>query len=90
MVGGEREGASSLSELWARFCLFRGLLPCECGRRANMVGRSDAGRGCSVEGEAWCSKSRGVDKVCVCVCLSGRRGQAGGEATRRAEMHSKG
>ena len=64
MVGGEREGGSSLSELWSRFCRFRGLLLFllfACGRRANMVGRSDRGRGCGVEGEAAVSKSRAVN-----------------------------
>ena len=66
MVGGGPEGAPSLSELWARFCRFRGLLlfPCECGRRENML--------VQFEDVAWkekgkeaasCSKSRAVDKV---------------------------
>jgi hypothetical protein len=68
MVGGEREGASSLSELWARFCRFRGLLlllPCVCPRRENMFGGGNPGRGRGVEGEAASSKSRAVDKVCA-------------------------
>jgi hypothetical protein len=68
MVRGEREGGSSLSEVWARFCRFRGLLlflPFACGRRANMVERSGPGVWCGVEGEATLSRSRGVDYLGV-------------------------
>jgi hypothetical protein len=91
MVRGEREGGSSLSEVWARFCRFRGLLPFlpfVCGRRANMVERSSPGAGCGVERSAAGSKSRGVDHLMYVPERSAWSGRWCA-AEQRNEMHEE-
>jgi hypothetical protein len=92
MMGGEREGASSLSEVWARFCRFRGLLlflPFACGRRANMVERNGPGLGCGVEGSAAGSKSRAVDYLRYYVPERSAWSGRWCAAEQRNEMHEE-